>query len=319
MLVGDEEDRTTSSTSRRPSSMTSADFLRAIIASDGLQSEQRFRRGGSYEAYENLLNDVCEEKRLVKLKLLDGDFFVTEFPLVPHEIVTRRIDQITGRINQFDAGDPLLSCGSLRLRTMDNQSGIEPDTSYINPRVPIDLTIRDANRSVVPIIVIETAISEDWTTIMRSVREYFTLGVLQVVYFKLFKIEDMQSPTGIRLTQMYMIDFRRPSDYVSGMVIQASQVISFGYQLPNFATVQTILYHTRIDPAKFVGYGRHSVNQRCKNAGNPLYRLTFPAEVIWHRVPQVEIPAGHSIDYHVDLFSIVKDLIPDYLPSFDAW
>jgi hypothetical protein len=138
------------------------------------------------EIFAQIEGDVCEEKRLVKLKLLDGDFFVTEFPLVPHEIVIRRIDQITGRINQFDAGDPLLSCGSIRLRAMNNQSSIEPDTSYINPRVPIDLAIRDANRSVVPIIIIETAISEDWTTIMRSVREYFNLGVLQVVYFKFF-------------------------------------------------------------------------------------------------------------------------------------
>lgn len=67
----------------------------------------------------------------------------------------------------------------------------------------------------------------------------------------------------------------------------------------------------------FVGYGRHNVNQsnqRCQSAENPLYCLTFPVEVIWHAVPQNAIPEGAFIDYHINLFHIVRNLIPDYLP-----
>ena len=71
--------------------------------------------------------------------------------------------------------------------------------------------------------------------------------------------------------------------------------ISFGNQLPHFATEQAIFHHTGINPANFVGYGRHNVNrpnQRCQNAGNPIYQLRFPAHVIWHNVPQNAIPDG---------------------------
>jgi hypothetical protein len=158
----------------------------------------------------------------------------------------------------------------------------------------------------------------DWGTIMRSVRTYFNLGLVQVVYFKLFKTDDIRR---IRLTQMFMLDFRRPNNDVAGMAIQASHVISFGHQLPHFATQQAIFDHTGVNPANFVGYGRHNVNQpnqRCQNAGNQLYQLRFPAHVIWHSVPQTSIPDGAFIDYHIDLFSIVNTLIPDYLPSVPA-
>lgn len=108
---------------------------------------------------------------------------------------------------------------------------VEPDASFIKPTVPFDLAIRDANRTLVPIIVIETALSEDWATMMRSVRTYFDLGVLQVVSFKLSITDDISC---IRITQMFRMDFRRPNDYVDGMPIQASHVISFGHELPDF-------------------------------------------------------------------------------------
>ncbi len=116
--------------------MNPADFLRSIIAGNGLDAEQVIGHGNTCEEYDHLFNAVCWEKRSVKLKLLDGNLIVTEFPFLFQEIETRYFDQIIGRMNQFDAGDPLQSYGSLRLRAIGDQNGIEPDTLFINPRVP---------------------------------------------------------------------------------------------------------------------------------------------------------------------------------------
>jgi Uma2 family endonuclease len=313
----EDEGRTTSSTSHHPSSMTPADFLRSVISSGGLHSAKRIRRGCTFEQYQRLLAKVTGEKKKLKLKLLEGDLIITEFPLIPHEIVTRSICASIARLNTLRA-DPLMDTGSTTYRTVGHQHGIAPDAGFINRRLPTNLVVEDANHNQVPIIVIETALSEDWETIMKSVRTYFDLGVIQVVYFKLFKTVDMQRPSRIRLTQMYMMDFRRPNNYVAGMAIRASHVISFGHQLPHRATEQAILHRTGVIPADFVGYGRHNVNQPnqlCQNAGNQMYRLTFPAQVIWHSVPQDAIPAGAFVDYNIDLFSIIDDLIPRHLPA----
>jgi Uma2 family endonuclease len=311
----EEEARTTSCLSRRPSSMSAAEYLQLVIESEELIGEHKIQGYCNYETYDTLLNG--SEKRTLKVKLLDGNLLLTEYPNDLHETVTRSVDMVIGRRNHFKAMDPLKGSGSVRLRVAGQQTGIEPDASFSNVRLPVDLATWDANNTRVPVIVIETAVAEDWPTIMSSVRAYFTLGVQQVVYFKIFRSAVAHRPSRFCVTQMYMIDFRRPVNFRAGTVIRADRVVSFGYQTPHYATVQAIFSHTQVLPANFVGYGRHGNIQphhRCQVAGMPVYRLTFPATIIWHDVPAGLIPPVANFDYHMDLFDIVDGLAPDWLP-----
>jgi Uma2 family endonuclease len=299
--------------------MSAAEYLRLVIESQELTGEQKIQGYCPFETYDNLLNEVMAEKRTLKVKLLDGTLILTEYPSDLHETVTQTVTMTIGSQNHIPPVDPLKGSGSVRLRIAGQQTGIEPDASFSNVRLPANLVTRDANNTRVPVIVIETAVTEDWPTIMNSVRAYFTLGVQQVVYFKIYRHQDFTRPSTFLVTQMFMMNFRKPANFGPGTVIQADRVVSFGYQTPHYATVQAIFAHTQVLQANFVGYGRHGNIQphhRCQAAGMAVYRLTFPAHIIWHDVPAQLIPAGANINYHMDLFHIVNVLSPDWLPPF---
>jgi hypothetical protein len=202
---------------------------------------------------------------------------LSEFNAAPLGRISGCVTQIIGRMNQIDEGDPLQSYRSSSYGFPEHQTGL---SRGVNPRVPAYLVARDVNRTRIPIIAIEVACIESWSTIMRSVKASFTLGVLQVIYFKLYKTTDLQLPSHVRVTQLYMMDFRRPDKYVPDMTIQAAKVVCYGHQLPLSATERAILTHTRVHSANFVGYGRHKNNQRCDAAGSEMYQLVFPAEII---------------------------------------
>lgn len=144
----------------------------------------------------------------------NADFLDTFEKVMRDEMMTMKMLEVIDRINQIDKG-PLQACGASRFRVVGIEGGIEPDCGFLNLRVPADLAECDANKTRVTVIVIETALSKSW----RSVRTYFTLAVLHVVYFKLSEVDDLNRPSQFHLNQMYRMDFRRPENYVAEMPI----------------------------------------------------------------------------------------------------
>jgi Uma2 family endonuclease len=237
-----------------PQLMLPKDLLRETIARGFVDQEEIIARGFTFEQYDGLLTKVMKEKRSVKVKLLDGEVTITDFPSGPHGYLRGIIDAVVARANQFGEADPLGGSGSLRLQGA-GQNGIEPDSSFFNRRQAADFIVRCPNHCRVAVIVVEIATVESWSTTIRTAEKYFGMGVLQVIYVKLYKTEDPLFPAKCCLTQMYTMDFRRPSNYVPGSPVFANQVISFGHRKAHNATVQAIRDRTGVDEASFVGYG----------------------------------------------------------------